>query len=73
MHISVKVKSDYLDLGHDVDNVKVEARVAVNFQVVLRNFKILKRIDIDKAYYFCLPKVYLIDELTNSIISIVEK
>ena len=65
---SVKVKSDYSDLGYDVNDFKAGARVAVEFQIVLRNFRISKKIDAVKAYSFQLLGVYLIDELTNGTI-----
>ena len=70
---SAKVKGDYPDPGHDVDDFKAGARVAVEFQIVSRNFKASKRIDAVKAYSFRLLGVYLIDEPTNSTISTPEK
>lgn len=70
---SAKVKGDYPDPGHDVDDFKAGARVAVEFQIVSRNFKASKRINAVKAYFFRLLGVYLIDEPTNSTMSTPEK
>lgn len=49
---SAKVKGDYPDPGYDVDDFKAGARVAVEFQIVSRNFKALKMIDAVKTYSF---------------------
>lgn len=73
VHKSAKVKGDYPDLRNDIDNFKAKARVAIEFQIVLCNFKALKRIDAVKAYFFQLLEVYLIDKPTNSTISTLEK
>lgn len=70
---SAKVKDDYPDLGYDVDDFKTKARIAVEFQLVSRNFKKLKKIDVIKAYFFHLLGVYLINKPTSFIISTLEK
>lgn len=67
------VKGDYPDPRHDVDDFKSGARIAIEFQVVLHNFKVSKRVDAIKAYFFQLLGVYLINKPTNSIILILEK
>lgn len=73
IHKSAKVTSEYLDLRHDTDDFNAKARVTIEFQAVLYNFKVLKRINAVKAYIFRLLEVYLIDKLTNSIILTLEK
>lgn len=70
---SVKIKGNYLDPRHDVDDFKAKARVAMEFWEVLCNFKTSERINTIKAYFFRLFKVYLIDKPTNSIILTLEK
>ena len=73
MRKSAKVKDDYLNPEYNVDDFKAGTRVAVEFQIVLHNFKASKRIDAVKAYSFRLLGVYLIDKPTNSTISTLEK
>lgn len=68
-----KVKGDYPDLGYDMDDFKAGTRLALEFQLVLCNFKVSKRVNAVKAYSFQLLEVYLIDKLTNSTISTLEK
>ena len=70
---SAKIKGDYSDLGYDVDDFKIGAMVAVEFQLVLRNFKASKKVDAVKVYSFRLFGVYLIDDLALSTMSIPEK
>lgn len=52
MRKSIKFKDDYLDLGHDMEDFKAKVRVAIEFQIVLCNFKISKRVDAIKTYFF---------------------
>lgn len=53
-----KVKGDYLDLRHDVDDFKAEVRVVVEFQLVLRNFKVSKRVDVVKVYFLTVRSLF---------------
>ncbi len=63
------VSSEFPDSGHDVDNFKAGVTVAVEFQILLYNFKASKKVDAIKAYSFWLLRVYLIDNLMYSTIS----
>lgn len=47
---SVDVNSDYPNLGHDVDNFKLGATMAIKFQILSQNFKASKKVDIVKTY-----------------------
>ncbi len=66
---SANVSSDFPDPGHDVDNFKAGAIVAVEFQILSRNFKASKKVDAVKAYLFRLLGVYLVDDLIHSTMS----
>lgn len=66
---SAKVEDDFPDPEYNVDDVKVRATAAVEFQLVLRNFKTSKKINIMKAYLFRSLGVYLIDDLALSSMS----
>lgn len=70
---SADVNGDSPDSGHDVDDFKAGAKVAVEFQLIFQNFKASKKIDAVKAYSFRLLGVYLIDEPNRSTISNPEK
>ena len=59
---SADVNSDYPNPGHNVDNFKSGATVAVEFQILSRNFKASKKVDAVKAYSFRLLGVYLVDD-----------
>ncbi len=66
---SANVSSDFPDSGHNVDDFKVGAIVAVEFQILSRNFKASKKVDVVKSYSFGLLGVYLIDDLMHSTMS----
>lgn len=68
-----KVKGEYLDSGHDVDNFKARAIIAVEFQLVSKNFKVSKKTNNVKIYLFRLLGVYLIDAPALSMMSSPEK
>lgn len=61
IHKSNKIKDNYLDLRHNVNNFKAGIMVAVKFELVLRYFNIYKQLDIVKTYLFRFFKVYLIN------------
>ena len=46
------VSSDFPNPGYNVDDFKARTIVAVEFQILLRNFKASKKVDIVKAYLF---------------------
>lgn len=73
VHNLAKIKGEYPDRGHDVDNFKAEAMVAMKFQLVLKNFKASKKIDAMEVYFFFLLRVYLIENLVLLTISMPEK
>lgn len=73
VHEKMRVKRDYPDLNHNVDNFKVGVKVAIKFQINLQNFKTTKKIDTIKTYFFRLVEVYLIDEPNKKPISILKK
>ncbi len=66
---SANVSSDFPDPGHDVDDFKAGATVAVEFQILSRNFKASKKVDAVKAYSFRLLGVYLVDDPMHSTMS----
>lgn len=49
---STKVKSDYVDSKHDIDDFKIKIKIAIEFQLVFCNFKTSKKINAIKVYYF---------------------
>ncbi len=57
------------DPGHNVDDFKARATMAVKFQILLYNFKASKKVDVVKAYLFRLLGVYLIDDPIHSTMS----
>lgn len=57
----VDMSSDFFDLGYKVDNFKTMAIIIVEFQILLQNFKVSKKIDIVKTYLFWLLRIYLIN------------
>ena len=63
---SANVSNDFLKPGHNVDNFKARITVAVEFQVLLQNFKASKKIDGVKMYLFWLLGVYLVDDSIHS-------
>ncbi len=63
---SADVNSDFPDPGYDVDDFKAGATVAVEFQILSRNFKASKKVDAVKAYSFRLLGVYLVDDPMHS-------
>lgn len=69
----VRVNGDYPNPGHDINNFKAGAKVAIEFQVNSRNFKANKKIDVMKAYLFYLLGVYLVDDLNSKTMSTPEK
>lgn len=66
---STKVKDNYPDSRHNVNKFKEGVIIAVEFQLVLRNFKASKKINIVKNYLFRFFGVYLIDKLILSTMS----
>lgn len=70
---SANIKGNYQDSRHDVNDFKTKIRVAIEFQVVLCDFKVSKRVDAIKVYPFRLLGIYLIDKPINSIILTLEK
>lgn len=73
MRKSANVKGDYPDPRNDVDDFKAGARIAMEFYLVLYNFKVSKRVDTIKTYSFQLLGIYLIDKLINSTILTLKK
>lgn len=73
MHKFTKIKSDYPDSRHGINDFTARTRVAIKFQLVFYDFKTLKKIDTVKTYFFGLLGVYLINKLASSIISKLEK
>lgn len=67
------MSNDFPDLRHDVYDFKVEATIAVEFQILSRNFKTSKKINAIKAYLFRLLKVYLVDNLIHLTMSTANK
>lgn len=63
------MSSDFLNLGHNIDNFKAKATIAEEFQILLYNFKTSKKIDVVKAYLFWLFGVYLVNHPIYSIMS----
>lgn len=57
---SADMDADYPDPGHDVDDFKNWSKVAIEFQVLSRNFIASKRVDAVKAYSFRLLGVLYI-------------
>lgn len=70
---SADINSNYPDPRYNVDNFKSGATVAIEFQILLRNFKASKKVDVVKAYSFRLLGVYFIDDPMHSTISTPEK
>lgn len=70
---SVDVNSDFPNLGHDVNDFKLGTIVAVEFQIVLHNFKASKKVEAVIVYSFQLLGVYLINNKVQSIMSIPDK
>lgn len=62
------MSSDFPDSGYDIDDFKAGVIVAVEFQILLHNFKISKKINTVKVYSFLLLRVYLVDNPIHSII-----
>lgn len=54
VRMSADVNGVYPDPKHNVDNFKARARVAVEFQLLSRNFKASRKIDAVKDYSFRL-------------------
>ena len=69
----MEVDKDYSNLGHNVDNFKIGAKVAMEFQINSRNFKASKKIDAIKAHLFRLLGVYLVDNPSNETMSTPKK
>lgn len=67
------MNADYPDPGHDVDDFRNGSKVAVEFQIVSRNFRASKKIDAVKAYSFRLLGVYLIEDPAQSSVSTPDK
>lgn len=65
--------ADYPNPGHDVDDFKNGSKVAVEFQIMSRNFKASKKVDAVKAFFFRLLGVYLIDNPIQTTVSTPEK
>lgn len=63
------MSSDFCDLEHNMDDFNVRAIIAVEFQIMLRNFKVSKKIDVIKVYLFRLFGVYLGNDLIHSMMS----
>ncbi len=66
---SANVSNDFPDPGHDVDDFKAGATVVVEFQILSRNFKTSKKVDVVKAYSFRLLGVYFVDDPMHSTMS----
>lgn len=69
----VGVDGNYPNPGYNVDNFKAIIKVVVEFQINSRNFKASKKIDVVKAYLFRLVEIYLVNNLSNKIISTSKK
>ena len=70
---SADISSDFLDPGHDVDDFKLGATMAIEFQIFSRNFKVSKKVDAVNAYLFRLLGVYLVDDPIHLTMSIPNK
>lgn len=70
---SADVTSNYSNPRHNVNNFKSDAIIAVEFQILLQNFKVSKKFDIIKTYSFRLLGVYLINDSVYSIILTLNK
>ncbi len=66
---SADLSSEFPHPRHDVDDFKGRVTVAVEFQILSRNFKASKKIDVVKAYLFWLLGVYLVDDPIHSTMS----
>lgn len=65
--------ANYPDPDYDVDDFRNGSKVAIEFQIVSRNFKASKKIDAVKASSFRLLGVYLIEDPAHSSVSTPEK
>ena len=69
----MEIDRNYPNLGHDIDNFKARAKIAMKFQVNSRNFKARKKIDLVKRYLFRLLGLYLIGGPSNETMSTPKK
>lgn len=67
------INSDYFNPKYNVNNFKLGAIMAVEFQILLQNFKVSKKVDVVKIYSFCLLGVYFVNDSMHSIMSTLEK
>ena len=65
---SADINSNFPNPGHNVNDFKSSAIIAVEYQILLRNFKAFKKVNIVKAYSFRLLRIYLVDNLVQSTI-----
>ena len=70
---SADVDTNYPDPEHDVDDFKSGARVAMEFQILSRNFKASKKVNVVKTYSFQLLGLYLVDDSVHSTMSTPDK
>lgn len=70
---SADVSSNFSDPGYDVDNFKAGVIVALEFQILSRNFKASNKVDTVKANLFQLLGIYLIDNPIHSTILTLNK
>ena len=70
---SADIDTDYPNPGHNVNDFKSGARVAIEFQILSWNFKASKKVDTVKAYSFQLLGVYLVNDPVHSTMSIPDK
>lgn len=66
---SVDVNTNFPDPEHNVNDFKLGAIVAGEFQILLRNFKASKKEDAIKTYSFWLLGIYFVNDLVQSTMS----
>lgn len=63
---SADVNINFPYLGHNVNDFKSSVIVAVEFQILLCNFKAFKKVDDVKAYLFWLLGIYFVNNPVQS-------
>ena len=70
---SADVNNDFSNLRHIVNDFYLGMIVAVEFQILSCNFKAFKKVDNIKTYSFRLLEIYLVNDLMQSIMFILNK
>lgn len=52
------IDANYLDHKYNIDKFKKVLKIAVEFQILSKNFRTCKKIEIIKVYSFCLLRIY---------------